>query len=236
MGRKRELGGTRNDRDDRDFPSEFADRLTRPLARFLEIESATGVALLVATVVALSVSNSPWSADFLSFWETQVGIQFGRFDFGRSLRHWINDGCMTLFFFVVALELKRELVHGELRTVRMAAFSFAGALGGMVVPASLYYLVMNGQPGAHGWGTVMATDTAFVVGGLALLGNRVPASLRLFLLSLAIFDDVGDCAGYSSACSPTRAVPLASKARVARTSGMHVAPPLNPFLPSSAWK
>ncbi len=186
MATKRELGEANHD-----FPGEFADRFTRPLARFLEIQSATGIILLVATAAALIASNSPWSSNFLEFWETRVGVQIGPLDLGRSLRHWINDGCMTLFFFVVALELKREIIQGELRTVRMAAFSFAGAVGGMLVPASLYYLVMNGQPGAHGWGTVMATDTAFVVGGLALLRDRIPASLRLFLLSLAIFDDVG---------------------------------------------
>jgi NhaA family Na+:H+ antiporter len=109
----------------------------------------------------------------------------------RSLRHWINDGLMTLFFFVVARELKREFVLGELRNMRLAALSFAGGLGGMLVPASIYLMLMKNQPGIHGWGTVMTTDTAFVIGCLALLGSRIPASLRLFLLSLAIFDDMG---------------------------------------------
>ena len=121
----------------------------------------------------------------------QVGISFGVLDYSRSLRHWINDGLMTLFSFVISLELKRELVLGELRNLRTAALPFAGALGGMVVPVSLYILLMAGEPGSHGWGTVMATDTAFVIGCLALFGDRIPPALRLFLLSRAIFDDVG---------------------------------------------
>lgn len=169
----------------------MADRFTRPFARFLKIEAAAGVILLLATLAALILSNSAWSTPFLPFWETPIGLHFGSLDFTRSLQHWINDALMTLFFFVVALELKRELILGELRNLRMAALSFAGALGGMLVPAALYLALMNGQPGMHGWGTVMATDTAFVIGCLALFGSRIPPSLRLFLLSLAIFDDVG---------------------------------------------
>jgi NhaA family Na+:H+ antiporter len=127
----------------------------------------------------------------MALWETPVGLHLGSFEFSRSLRHWINDGLMTLFFFVVALELKRELVLGELRNLRMATLSFAGALGGMVVPAVLYVALQRGEPGGHGWGTVMATDTAFLIGCLAVLGSRIPSSLRVFLLSLAIFDDIG---------------------------------------------
>ena len=178
-------------RDSAALPPEMADRITSPFARFLKIEAAAGVVLLVATLAALALSNSAWSTPFLAFWEIPIGLHFGALDFTRSLREWINDGLMTLFFFVVALELKRELVLGELRTLRMAALSFAGALGGMIVPAAIYLALMNGQPGMHGWGSVMATDTAFVIGCLALFGRRIPPSLRLFLLSLAIFDDVG---------------------------------------------
>ena len=177
--------------DNVDLPPEMADRFTRPFARFLKIEAAAGVFLLLATLAALVLSNSGWSTSFLAFWETPIGLHFGSLDFTRSLRHWINDALMTLFFFVVALELKRELILGELRNLRMAALSFAGALGGMLVPAALYLSLMTGQPGMHGWGTVMATDTAFVIGCLALFGPRIPPTLRLFLLSLAIFDDVG---------------------------------------------
>jgi NhaA family Na+:H+ antiporter len=173
------------------LPQEPADAFTRPIARFLKIEAASGLLLLLATVSAVGLANSPLSSVFLGFWEIPVGLHVGTQDFSRSLRHWINDGLMTLFFFVVALELKRELALGELRKLRRAALPFAGALGGMIVPASVYLAVMDGQPGAQGWGTVMATDTAFVIGCLALFGQRIPASLRIFLLSLAIFDDVG---------------------------------------------
>ena len=177
--------------DSAGLPPGIADRFTEPFARFLKIEAAAGGALLLATVAALVLSNSAWSTPFLAFWETPIGLHFGSLDFTRSLRHWINDALMTLFFFVVALELKRELVLGELQNLRVAALSFAGGLGGMLVPAALYLALMNGQPGMHGWGTVMATDTAFVIGCLALFGSRLPPSLRVFLLSLAIFDDVG---------------------------------------------
>jgi NhaA family Na+:H+ antiporter len=174
-----------------DLPREIADRFTKPFARFVRIEAAAGILLLFATFVALLLANSPSSEPFLGFWETPIGFQIGSLDFSRSLRHWINDGLMTVFFFVVALELKRELMLGELRDPRMAALPFAGALGGMIVPACLYLALMIGQPGAHGWGTVMSTDTAFVIGCLSLFGSRIPPRLRLFLLSLAIFDDVG---------------------------------------------
>lgn len=171
-----------------DLPREPVDRFMRPLRRFLRIESAAGMILLIATVIALVVANSRFSAPVSSFWETPVGLRFGGFEFSRSLRHWINDALMTLFFFVVALELKRELLAGS---VRKALFPLAGAVGGMLVPPLLYLALLHGTPMARGWGTTMTTDTAFVLGGLALLGTRVPLSLRLFLLSLAIFDDVG---------------------------------------------
>ena len=173
------------------LPKEFADRFTKPFSRFVRIESAAAVILLVFTLGALTLSNSAWSRDFMALWEAPVGLHLGSFEFSRSLQDWINDGLMTLFFFVVALELKRELVLGELANLRMASLSFAAALGGMVVPAMLYVALQGGEAGAHGWGTVMATDTAFLVGCLAVLGSRIPQSLRVFLLSLAIFDDVG---------------------------------------------
>jgi len=190
---------------DTDFdrlPPEFVARLAKPFTRFLRIEAAGGTVLLLFTAAAVILSNSPWAHVFSSVWETRVGFQFGAWEFARSLRHWINDGLMTLFFFVVALELKRELVLGELNNPRMAALSIAGALGGMLVPAALYLMLQWGHPGERGWGTVMATDTAFVIGGLALLGSRIPQSLRVFMLSLAVVDDIGAilvvAIGYSS--------------------------------------
>lgn len=184
------------------LPREPADRFTQPFARFLRIEAAAGAALLLCTLVALALSNSRWSVPYLAFWDTPVGFQWGDVEFSRSIKHWIVDGAMTLFFFVVALELKREIVLGELRNPRMAAFSIAAALGGMLVPALLFVFLESAETAAQGWGIVMATDTAFVIGCLALLGSRIPPSLRLFLLSLAIFDDIGAilviAIGYSS--------------------------------------
>ena len=184
------------------LPKEFVDLLTKPFARFLQIEAAGGAILLLFTVAALVLSNSPWAHMFEHAWETQLGLQLGSLEFARSLREWINDGLMTLFFFLVALELKRELNLGELNKPRMAALSIAAAPGGMIVPAAIYLALQSGQPGQHGWGTVMATDTAFVIGCLALLGSRIPQSLRVFMLSLAIVDDIGAilvvAIGYSS--------------------------------------
>ncbi|WP_150526839.1 Na+/H+ antiporter NhaA [Roseibium sediminis] len=174
-----------------DLPHGIADRFTQPVARFLKIESAAGGLLLIAVLLALFLANSRWESAFLAFWETPVGLTFGPLDFIRSLRDWINDGLMTFFFFVISLELKRELVLGELRKPKIAALPLAAALGGMIVPVTIYLALIVPQPGTHGWGTVMATDTAFAIGCLALFGQRVPTVLRLFLLSLAIFDDVG---------------------------------------------
>ena len=173
------------------FPSEIADRISEPFARFLKIEAAAAGLLLLSTILALILANTAWSAPFLAFWQTPIGLQFGSLDLTRSVQHWINDGLMTLFFFVVSLELKREFVLGELRDLQTAALPLAGALGGMLVPVSLYVAPMIGQPGMQGWGTVMATDTAFAIGALALFGRRIPHSLRIFLISLAIFDDLG---------------------------------------------
>ena len=173
------------------LPKEPADRLTGPLMRFLQIEATAGIVLLLCTLVALALANSPWSVSFLALWDIHAGISLGRSEVSRSLKHWINDGLMTLFFFVIALELKREMVLGELQHPRVAALPIAAAIGGMVVPAGVFLLIAGSGPGASGWGTVMSTDTAFVIGCLAVLGSRIPVSLRLFLLSLAIFDDVG---------------------------------------------
>lgn len=194
--------GRQDDTDLDRLPRESVHRLTEPFARFLNVEAAGGAALLACTIVALVLSNSPWSRPFLDAWETTVGFRMGSLEFVRSLREWINDGLMTFFFFLVAVELKRELVLGELRSPRLAALSIAAALGGMFIPAGLYALLQSGRAGEAGWGTVMATDTAFVIGCLALLGARVPHSLRLFMLSLAIVDDIGAilvvAIGYSS--------------------------------------
>jgi len=173
------------------LPSALVERLTQPFSQFLRIETSAGAVLLAATLLALLLSNSRWADAYLTLWETHVGLQIGSREVVRSVKEWINDGLMTLFFFLVALELKRELVLGELGQPRVAALSIAAALGGMLVPAAVYLMLQSGQPGGAGWGAVMATDTAFVIGCLALLGPRIPPSLRVFMLSLAITDDIG---------------------------------------------
>jgi len=173
------------------LPSAPVDRFFRPFARFLRIEAAGGAVLFACAVAALVLSNSRWAESFEHIWELRVSFAIGPLEIDRSIREWINDALMTLFFFLVSLELKRELVLGELKSLRMAALSIAAALGGMLVPAGLYVVLQFGQAGASGWGTVMATDTAFALGCLALLGKRIPQSLRVFMLSMAVIDDLG---------------------------------------------
>ncbi|RDV28940.1 Na+/H+ antiporter NhaA [Alteromonas aestuariivivens] len=173
------------------LPQSPIDWLSQPLARFLKIEAAAGLVLLFFTLLALYLANSSFSAHFVAWWETSIGFKVGSITIEHSLHTWINDALMTLFFFLIALELKRELVLGELRKPKLAMLSVAAAIGGMLVPACIYVFLQLGEPGQHGWGTVMATDTAFVIGCLALLGKRIPKSLRVFMLSLAIVDDLG---------------------------------------------
>lgn len=152
------------------LPKEHIDWLVQPITRFVKVEAAAGGVLLFATIVSLSLANSQFSDFFNNVWRLSIGINIGHFEFERSLHDWINDAVMTLFFFVIALELKRELVLGELRSPRLAMLSIAAAIGGMLFPAAIYLFFQYGESGQHGWGTVMATDTAFVIGCLALLG------------------------------------------------------------------
>jgi NhaA family Na+:H+ antiporter len=171
------------------LPNAPIQRITKPLADFLHVEAAGGVVLVVASAVALVLANSDWSEGYLAIWKTKFSIGFQ--PMAHSLKHWISDGLMVIFFFVVGLEVKRELVVGELRDVRKAILPIAAALGGMVVPAGLYLAFQFGESGQRGWGIPMATDIAFVVGCMAVLGSRVPPGLRILLLSLAIADDIG---------------------------------------------
>jgi NhaA family Na+:H+ antiporter len=173
------------------LPREPIDAFVDPLKRFLHVETASGIVLLIATAAALILANSPLAGSFLSFWKTKTGFTLGAFEMKHSLQHWINDFLMAIFFFVIGLEVKREIVMGELRDLKRAALPIAAAIGGMVVPAAIYLFLQAGEPGARGWGIPMATDIAFVVGCLAILGPRIPNSLRVLLLSLAIADDIG---------------------------------------------
>ena len=166
-------------------------QFVRPLVDFLHTEAAGGVALVVAAVVALVWANSPWEAAYADLWHTQLAVSFAGHELDLDLRDWVNDGLMTLFFFVVGLEIKRELVEGELREPRKAALPAIAAVGGMVVPALIFLALNVGRPGVDGWGIPMATDIAMAVGVLSLLGSRVAPSLKLFVLALAIVDDIG---------------------------------------------
>jgi NhaA family Na+:H+ antiporter len=173
------------------LPTEPIDRLLGPLTRFLHVEAAGGAVLLACAAAALLLANSALAEPYLAIWKTPLGFQIGSLELVHTLKHWINDGLMGIFFFVIGLEVKRELVLGELRDVRRAALPVAAALGGMLVPAAFYLVFQTGEPAQRGWGIPMATDIAFVVGCLAALGNRVPRPLRALLLSLAIADDIG---------------------------------------------
>jgi NhaA family Na+:H+ antiporter len=165
--------------------------LIAPLREFLQTESAGGVVLVVAALVALVWANSPWKDAYQDLWHTELAVSLGERTLELDLREWVNDGLMAIFFFVVGLEIKRELVEGELRGVRRAALPALAAVGGMVAPALIYVAVNVGGAGARGWGIPMATDIAMAVGIVVLLGSRVHPSLKLFLLALAIVDDIG---------------------------------------------
>ena len=166
-------------------------RIPRVLRQLLETEAASGIVLLVAAIAALVWANSPWSDSYRTLWGTDLSVRLGRFGFAEDLHHWVNDGLMAIFFFVVGLEIKRELVHGELRYWRTAATPAIAAVGGMAVPALLFMLLTAGTGASRAWGIPMATDIAFAVSVVAALGSRIPASMKLFLLTLAIVDDIG---------------------------------------------
>lgn len=174
-----------------DGSASTTSTLTRAVREFLATEVAGGVVLLAATAVALVWANSPWSDTYDGLWHTKAIIGVGSWRLELDLRHWVNDGLMAIFFLVVGLEVKREFLQGELRERSKAVLPVAAALGGMVVPALLYTAFNVSGPGAAGWGIPMATDIAFALGVLALVAPRLPGSLRVFLLALAIVDDIG---------------------------------------------
>jgi NhaA family Na+:H+ antiporter len=158
---------------------------------FVRIEASGGVILLISAIIALLWANSSFAETYFHFWETEFAIGFGQNAISLPLIEWINDGLMVIFFFVVGLEIKRQLTTGELSRPRRAILPLAAALGGMVVPAGLYLIFNAGGPGEQGWGIPMATDIAFTLGVLALLGSRAPLSMKIFFTALAIADDLG---------------------------------------------
>jgi NhaA family Na+:H+ antiporter len=166
-------------------------RITQPLADFMALEASGAILLLIAAVIALVLANSSLAEAYHEFWQTEIGFYIGEWDFSETLLHWIDDGLMALFFFVVGLEIKREIIVGELSTFKKASLPILAALGGMVFPALIYLAFNWGGSGQGGWGIPMATDIAFALGILALLGSRVPTALKVFLTALAIVDDIG---------------------------------------------
>jgi Na+:H+ antiporter, NhaA family len=166
------------------------ERIVRPFQDFAHKQSSGGILLIAATVVALLWANSPWGESYAALWQTKLTVGLGEFSLSKDLTHWINDALMAVFFLVVGLEIKRELLVGELSSVRSAALPIAAAVGGAVVPALIYIAINAGTEGAAGWGIPMATDIAFALGVLALLGERAPVALKVFLTALAIVDDI----------------------------------------------
>jgi NhaA family Na+:H+ antiporter len=170
----------------------LAQRLAQPFLRFMELETSSALLLLAMTLLALVWANSPFYESYEEVWHhTELGLSLGGASLSLSLGHWVNDGLMAIFFFLVGMEIKRELVVGQLSTRAKAMLPVMGALGGMVAPALIYTAFHAGGPASHGWGIPMATDIAFAVAAMSVLGKRVPAGLKVFLLALAIADDLG---------------------------------------------
>ncbi|CCH90673.1 Putative cyclic nucleotide-binding protein [Modestobacter italicus] len=166
-------------------------QMSAPVRRFIATEAASAALLVIATVIALLWANSPWRDSYDRLWHTDFSVQFGSAGVTESLQHWVNEGLMVFFFFLVGMEVRRELQMGELTQRNRLSVPTLAALAGLVVPALVYAAFNAGGPGAHGWGIAMATDTAFLLGVLALVGPRCPTQLRVFLLSLSVVDDIG---------------------------------------------
>lgn len=169
----------------------LALKLLRPVEKFLHIQTSSGILLLLVAVVALVWANSPWASSYTDLLHTPISLGFGEHFFSRSLHFWVNDILMVVFFFLVGLEVRREIFEGELSEPRRAALPLAAAIGGMLTPAIIFLAFNHGTPASGGWGMPMATDIAFALGVLALLGDRVPSALRVLLLAVAIIDDIG---------------------------------------------
>jgi NhaA family Na+:H+ antiporter len=170
---------------------ETFDKIITPFEEFIHEESTSGVLLMACAILALILANTVLAHTYHHFLHMPAALSIGGWTLEHSLHHWINDGLMALFFFVMGLEIKREILVGELSDLRRAILPVLAAMGGMVAPALIFYLINRGGPGAAGWGVPMATDIAFAVGVMALLGKRVPAALVTFLVALAIADDLG---------------------------------------------
>ena len=169
----------------------IGEQLLRPFQRFSQREASSSILLLGATILALVLANSPLSRLYDDFWHTELSLSAGPYAISKSLLHWINDGLMAFFFFTVGLEIKQEMLVGELASFRKAFLPAAAAVGGMLVPSLIFFMFNSGTPAARGWGIPMATDIAFALGAIAVLGRRLPLGLRAFLSAFAIADDIG---------------------------------------------
>ncbi|NOY64605.1 MAG: Na+/H+ antiporter NhaA, partial [Nitrospirae bacterium] len=170
---------------------ELTPHLIRPFHQFFKKEASSSIILIITTAIALFWANAPFGESYNHFWETPLSIRLGDLGITLSLREWINEGLMSIFFFIVGLEIKREVLVGELSSVKKALLPVGAAIGGIVVPASIYFLINLGSETTAGWAIPMATDIAFALGVLYILGQRVPAGLRVFLSAFAIADDIG---------------------------------------------
>ena len=166
-------------------------RLVTPFGEFFRAESSSGIVLILCAIIALIWANSPWGESYFALWHAHLVVSGGPIHLDYTLHHWINDGLMAVFFFMVGLEIKREVLVGELASPKQAALPIAAAIGGMLLPAGIFVLFNAGTPELRGWGVPMATDIAFALGVLALLGSRAPTGLKIFLAALAIVDDLG---------------------------------------------
>lgn len=173
------------------FARRFRSVASAPVERFLAIEASSGILLLIVAAVALVWVNSPRADSYEALWQTPLGFSLGSWTFERDLHFWINDGLMTIFFFVVGLEIRREMHKGELSEIKRAVLPLVAAIGGMLMPALIFVAFNAGRASSTGWGVPMATDIAFAVGVIALLGKRVSPALRILLLTLAVIDDIG---------------------------------------------
>jgi NhaA family Na+:H+ antiporter len=167
------------------------NRVATPFEHFIHAQTTTGMVLMFMTILALILANSSLTESYVHFFHTYIDLNVGSWELSHSIHHWINDGLMAIFFFVIGLEIKREILVGELSNVKAAILPIIAAIGGMVVPALIYFSINAGGEGANGWGIPMATDIAFAISALVLLGNRVPRALVAFLVALAIVDDLG---------------------------------------------
>ena len=167
------------------------DKILKPLERYMHNESTAGILLIFSALIAMVWANSPWGDTYIQLWEYELSLRVAEYEITNNLHHWINDGLMAMFFFVIGLELKREIMAGELSDLRKAMLPLVAAAGGMIVPALIYILFNPSGTENNGWGIPMATDIAFALGIISLLGKRVPISLKIFLTALAIADDIG---------------------------------------------